>query len=203
MNKKTEKDNKIVLSLHHMLRGVIAVAFTLFLINGNWSNAFMTAIIFGLMITPSILKNKYQIYIPLGFDFSIALFIYLTLFLGSVRKFYERFTWWDGLLHFQSGLLLGVIGFLLVYILNERKTDKLTLGPGFVAIFSFCFSLALANLWEIYEFIGDSLFGFAMQESGLPDTMGDLIVNAVGALIVSTVGYIWMKRSRTLPFTPR
>lgn len=199
---KEEKKNKIMLFLHRFMRVVIIIAFFAFLIEGDWSNAVMTGVIFLIMITPQILKTKYDIYIPFEFDFSVTLFVYLTLFLGSLQGFYLRYSWWDGLLHFQSGILLGFIGFLLVYILNERKTAKLIMSPGFVAFFSFCFSMALAGLWEIYEFAADSWFALNMQESGLPDTMSDIIVNAVGALIVSTIGYLWMRRTNKLPFSP-
>lgn len=198
----TEPNNKLAVYLHHSMRGIIVIAFIGFIINTNWTDAVMTAIIFVLMMVPTILKHKYKIYIPFEFNFAIVLFLFLTLFLGGLRNFYTRFSWWDGLLHFQSGLLLGVIGFLLVYILNEQKSPKLAMSPGFVSFFSFCFSVALAGLWEIYEFLGDSWFGFTMQESGLPDTMGDIIVNAIGALIVSIIGYLWMRRQKKLPFTP-
>jgi hypothetical protein len=39
----------------------------------------------------------------------------------------------------------------------------------------------------------DSLFGINMQKSGLPDTMWDLIVDALGALLVSIVGYFYLR----------
>jgi hypothetical protein len=39
----------------------------------------------------------------------------------------------------------------------------------------------------------DGLFKLNMQKSGLVDTMWDLIVDAAAALIVSLLGYIWMR----------
>jgi len=177
------------------------VALVGFAINGDWLNVVLTALIFLLMLAPSFFKNRYKIYIPFDFDFAIVLFVFLTLFLGSLRNFYEKFPWWDSILHFQSGLLLGVIGFLLVYILNEQKSPKLVMSPGFVAFFAFCFSIALSGLWEIYEFFMDSVFGYSMQRNGLQDTMWDIIVNVVGTLIISILGYFWIKRNKKLPFT--
>jgi uncharacterized membrane protein YjdF len=130
-------------------------------------------------------------------------FIFLTLFLGSLTNFYERFAWWDGMLHFMSGALLGIVGFLLIYILNEQKKTRLALSPFFVAFFSLCFTMAMGVFWEIYEYIMDSRFGYQMQEDGLSDTMSDLIVCAVGALLVSSVAYVWMRYKSKVPFTPR
>ena len=197
-----DSNKKIAVYLGLMIRVAIVVAFIGFLLSGNWSNAILTVIIFLLMMTPTFLKRKYQIYIPFEFDFAITTFIFLTLFLGGLRDFYGRFSWWDDLLHFQSGILLGVTGFLLVYILNERKTARLTMSPGFISFFSFCFSVALAGLWEMYEFFADLWFGYNMQRNGLPDTMSDITVNAIGALIVSIIGYLWVKRMKKLPFKP-
>jgi len=195
-------NNKITAYLGLLMRATIIVAFVGFILSANWPNAILTVVIFLLMMGPTFLKQKYQIYIPFEFDFAITLFIFLTLFLGGLRDFYGRFSWWDDLLHFQSGILLGVIGFLLVYILNEQKSTKLTMSAGFIAFFSFCFSVAAAGLWELYEFFADLWFGYNMQRSGLVDTMGDITINAIGALIVSILGYLWVKRRNRLPFTP-
>jgi uncharacterized membrane protein YjdF len=194
--------NGVAVFVYYAIRVIIVLSLIGFVLNADWLDAILTALILVLILTPSFLKNRYQIYIPFAFDLAAALFIFLAFFLGDLSGLYDRFSWWDGLLHFQSGLLLGLIGFLLVYILNEEKTSKLTMSPSFVAFFSFCFSLALAGLWEILEFGADSWLGTTMQESGLPDTMGDLIVNALGALIVSVLGYLWMRHRKKLPFTP-
>jgi LPXTG-motif cell wall-anchored protein len=119
-----------------------------------------------------------------------------------LHDYYEKFALWDGILHFQSGILLGIVGFVLVYTLNEQSTKKIYLSPGFISFFAVTFSLAASVVWEIYEYLFDILLGYNMQESGLPDTMGDMIVNAIGALIVGLLGYLWMRKRKKLPFTP-
>ena len=59
-----------------------------------------------------------------------------------------------------------------------------SMSPAFVALFTFCFALALDVLWEIYEFTVDALFQTNMQkyaleggealtgQAALQDTMG-------------------------------
>ena len=37
----------------------------------------------------------------------------------------------------------------------------------------------------------------------LEDTMWDLIADSVGAILVSTIGYVWMRYESRIPFTPR
>ena len=84
----------------------------------------------------------------------------------------------------------------------------MSLSPVFVALFAFCFAVSLGVIWEIYEFTADCFFYTNMQkfalESGEPlvgqqalmDTMKDLVVDMAGALFVSVIGFISMKRKK-------
>jgi len=194
--------NKFVYYLYYGMRVLVALAIVAFAINGDWVSVVNASLILGLMLLPRLVKMQYKIYLPLGLEVAIVGFIFLSLFLGSLRNYYERFPLWDGVLHFQSGILLGVVGFVVVYLLNARKTSKFRMSPGFVSFFAVCFSMALSVVWEVYEYAVDSWFGYTMQESGLPDTMGDLIVNCSGAIIVGLLSYFWMKKTENLPFAP-
>ena len=126
--------------------------------------------------------------------------IFSALFLGEIRGYYGRLWWWDIALHTTSGGLLGILGVLLVYVLNENPRIDLHMQPGFVAFFAFCFSVAVGAIWEIFEFAMDELAGANMQKhmfddpSGLTDTMWDLIVDTLGAMVVCVTAYIYMKR---------
>jgi uncharacterized membrane protein YjdF len=66
--------------------------------------------------------------------------------------------------------------------------------PRFVAIFAFVFAVAIGALWEVIEFAMDRLFGTTMQKpilgdpSGLTDTVWNLIVDALGAAVISAFG---------------
>jgi len=196
-------ENRLALYTHFGLRLLVGISIATFILSRNWESAINATFILILMLTPSFLKKKYSIYLPLELDLAIVGFIFLSLYLGSLGDFYEKFPWWDVVLHFQSGLLLGVIGFVMIYVLNERKSERLVMSPGFVSLFAVCFSLALSVLWEIYEYAVDSWFGFNMQETGLPDTMGDFIINGISAVIIALIGYVWMRRRQKIPFTPK
>ena len=118
------------------------------------------------------------------------LFIYASIFLGEVKGYYTRFWWWDTLLHTTFGIALGFVGFMILYVLY--KGNKIKASPILVAFFSFCFALALGALWEVFEFIMDQTLGLTMQKSG-SDTMRDLIVDSIGALISAIAGFIYLK----------
>ena len=51
-------------------------------------------------------------------------------------------------------------------------------------------------MFEIFEFVIDENFGTNLLKSGLDDTMWDLIVDALGSLIVSFAGYRLIKSGK-------
>ena len=176
--------------LHHGMRALMVLAFLFFVLTGNWFNAFNTVLIFLLMMAPSVLKKRYDFYLPFELEVAIVAFIFVSVFIGSLQNYFQKFPLMDAIIHFHSGILLGIVGFVLVYVLNDQKNKKLELSPGFISFFAVTFSIAMGAVWEIFEFFMDTFFAFNLQESGIPDTMGDIIVNAIGAVIVGVLGYL-------------
>ncbi len=183
-----------------ILRLAIAIGILLELSEALWMNATLAAGILLLTFLPTIFASRVQVKIPPEFEVLTVAFIFASLFLGDTLAFYSRFWWWDIALHTTSGVLLGILGLLLVYVLNETPRVDLHMRPGFVAFFAFCFALSVGAVWEMFEFAMDQFLGMNMQTpmlgdpSGLTDTMIDLIVDALGALVVSIAGYLYLKR---------
>jgi len=158
-----------------------------------------------IMFLPSMLEKKWKIDIPGFMHIVFVVFLYAAIYLGEVRSFYYNVPHWDTVLHTFSGAMIGALGFSVVKLLNDSEKVKINLSPVFVAIFAFSFALAIGALWEIYEFSFDKFLGLNMQkfayEDGTPmtgrmalaDTMKDLIVDALGALATSIIGYISLK----------
>ena len=104
--------------------------------------------------------------------------------------------------------MLGALGFILVSWLNDSEQVRVSLSPAFVALFAFCFALSCGALWEIYEYTFDGLLGLNMQKfitasgetlvghAALRDTMKDIIVDAVAALLMAVLGYGQLKLAR-------
>lgn len=168
----------------------------------QWMNSFIALLVLLITLLPVLLRNRLQLKVPTEFQLLFILFMFAALFLGEIRGFYERFWWWDIALHTTSGLMLGIFGFLLVYLLNESERIPLDMKPGFVAFFAFLFAVALGALWEVFEFSMDQLFGLNMQKpmlgdpSGLTDTMWDLIVDTLGASFISLLSYVYMLKRK-------
>lgn len=187
----------------NVLQGILIIGLLGALWEQQWLNALAVAFIIFVTFLPALLGQRFHVHIPSEFQALAVLLVFAALFLGEVHAYYVRFWWWDAVLHTLSGFLLGVLGFLLVYVLNEQEKLDLHMNTGFVALFAFMFAIGMGTLWEIFEFTMDSLFGMNMQKSGLRDTMWDLIVDAAGALVISILGYGWLKNKDTNSFLER
>lgn len=185
-----------------ILQTVMAVELVLLLAQGMWVSGVWLLAIMAITGSTALLRHRLPVRIPAEYELLAILFVFGALFLGEFRSYYERFWWWDIALHATSGLLLGILGFLLVYVLNESKRIDLHMRPGFVALFAFLFAVTVGTFWEIFEFTVDQVLGTTMQKpmlgdpSGLTDTIWDLIVDALGALVISAFAWWHMKRNR-------
>ncbi|MEN8078151.1 hypothetical protein ABFP60_14385 [Clostridioides difficile] len=160
------------------------------------------------MLLPGMLKHKLRIDIPSNMLILYTLFLYSAIYLGEVKSFYYNVPNWDNILHTFSGAMIGALGFSIVTLLNKTEEVPINLSPIFVALFSFCFAVTLGVVWEFYEFTFDGVLGLNMQKfalengtqligrAALVDTMVDLFVDAVGALIMSIIGYISLKYNK-------
>ena len=211
--KETPKPEQVTGAAHHenrvftwvgrILVAIVALEWLFLLLNNRWLALFLVTIIMAVLISPMLFRRKFDVEIPVEFHITAVIFIFASLYLGEIQSFYQRFWWWDIALHASAGLLLGIVGFLLVYLMNASTRVELHLTPGFIAMFAFLYAVTIGTLWEIFEFSMDQFFGLNMQKpmlgdlSGLTDTMWDMIVNAIGASIISMVGWRYLKGKQT------
>tara|TARA_Y100000310_G_scaffold94651_1_gene92406 strand:- start:249 stop:1307 length:1059 start_codon:yes stop_codon:yes gene_type:complete len=142
---------------------------------------------------PQISKALFGANFPAEYEVLILLFIYGVLFLGDVRGVFAGFWWWDVLLNFAAAIALSIVGLTILYVLYKDK--KITANPFIIAFLTFSFSLAMGTVWEVIEFALDTFMNTTLQESAI-DTMQDLVVNMLGALLVSLAGYSFIKDGR-------
>lgn len=176
-----------------LLKLSLLIGAGLMFLEGRYQAVVETLVILCITFLPVLLGNRFQVRIPHEFETLAVVFLYMSLFLGEVQEYYVRYWWWDVVLHTGSGFLLGILGFLLIYVLNEKEDIELELHPNFLALFAFMFAMGIGALWEIFEFAMDRTFGLNMQKSGLVDTMWDLIVDGIGALVIAVLGWGWLK----------
>jgi len=176
-------------------------------------NAFTCLVMFVITLVPSYITSKTRVIVPAVIQTMFVVFTFLAMYFGEILSYYEKYAWWDVMLHSTSGFMLGLMGFLLLYSLNEDRRVFFHMNTFCVMLFAFCFALACGAVWEIFEFAGDFFLGMNMQKSvyvtdvnelaqhvnrfgrymdpGLLDTMKDLIVDSIGALAAVVGGYIY------------
>ncbi|MBQ7654027.1 MAG: hypothetical protein IJS17_03035, partial [Clostridia bacterium] len=88
-------------------------------------------------------------------------------------------------LHFFAGFIASNAMYEFSELINGKSRQT---GPAMKAMFSLTGAVTLLVGWEIYEFSMDRIYGMSLQcsspfsESGLIDTMWDLIFGTAGAL---------------------
>ena len=159
-----------------------------------------------VIFLPSQLEHRFRIDIPDIMEIMYFIFLFCAIYLGEVQNFYFKIPYWDLILHCFSAAMLGALGFVIVNYLNDSEKTNVRLTPFFVALFSFCFALTCGTMWEIYEFTADGILSTNMQKfitadgtvligrEALVDTMEDFIVDTLGALAITIIGYMNLKR---------
>lgn len=143
-----------------------------------------------------IKKSKFTYYCILAFVFS-------SMYVGNILEIYRVIPFYDKVLHLISGILIGFIGFII--FMNFNKDNINNINKGFLLIFTMSFFIALAGIWEIWEFTTDQLFGFNSQNASLIDTMMDIICGTLGGIIslVPVIFYLKNKKSKFIEFMLR
>lgn len=168
------------------LVGLIALAFA------NISMALLSFATLVLSLIPLFMAHFLSVKLPVPFVLATTIFVFSTIFLGEVLNFYERLWWWDVVLHGTSALGIGMVGFLFLFMLFEG--DRFAAPPSAIAFLTFCLAMTVGVIWEVFEFLMDYFFGLNMQKSGLGDTMGDIMINAIGSALAALAGYLLLVR---------
>lgn len=161
-----------------------------------------------VIFLPSHVERRFRIDIPDIMEIMYFIFLFCAIYLGEVRNFYFKIPYWDLILHSFSAAMLGSLGFVLVSFFNDMERINLRLSPFFISLFAFCFAITCGTVWEIYEFLADGVLGTNMQKfitadgtvligrEAVVDTMEDIIVDSVSALVVTALGYVHLRREQ-------
>ena len=164
---------------------------------------FTAIITFALTLIPGILIRLKIMPMPALLHTVYVVFVYLAMFFGEMLRFYDLVVWWDTMLHFASGIIFSLVGYMVHLMMNKDPDVRSKLHPASIVVFTVIFAMACGVVWEIFEFGADCLFGANMQRwqnsiaagdwaamqnatnlsnPGLMDTMKDFIMDTGGAL---------------------
>lgn len=153
---------------------LLCVIFSIILfIRLEWRGAIQSLVFSLITLLYYLVVNKFKVKINL----LTLIFVYILAIgalLGSCFDFYTIFVWFDLFLHFLSGIIFTSLGIDIIIRLfdNESVSNKYSI----CLIFGIMFSLSIALLWELFEYVG-SIVGFDMQE--------DSIINSFNSYLLS------------------
>lgn len=159
---------------------------------------------------PDIMRIRLKVELPIELSAMIVVFCFVSLVLGDGLDFYGRFPWWDSVLHGFSGLILSMVALWLIHVIMAKNDKYIYFNKYFLCLFLVMFSLGMGALWEIMEYLSDSILGTNSQQfmltttgsiitpedeplcghAALHDTMKDLMFDFGGALLVAIYGFI-------------
>jgi uncharacterized membrane protein YjdF len=131
--------------------------------------------------------------LPRLFDLTFIVAMALTGW-GEALRFYDRFTYYDILVHF----LVPLLGAPVVYIAlarldtlpdpSDARGSRRHLAGVFVV--TLALGLAIGAAWEVLEWTSDELLGSELT-GGEGDTIGDLVADTVGAIGGGVLLVVW------------
>lgn len=152
--------------------------------------------VLALFITflPALMKHRYNLHL----DPSLTLWITLAVFLDALGTFglYEAIARWDHLTHAVSSSIIAAAGYVIVRAIDIYNPE-IHIPPRMMFVFILLFILSAGVIWEILEFITDELalmigIDAVLVQYGIHDTMGDMLFNLIGAIIVAFWGTFYL-----------
>lgn len=106
--------------------------------------------------------------------------------LGAGYDLFTIIPFFDDVLHCITGFVFACIGFAVPKLfVGEPQSGRMF---AVCLLFGFFFSLAIAVLWELFEFAGTSLLGFDMQEDTVVDGFGSYLLSGTHSELVRVDG---------------
>ena len=168
------------------LWAIFAIITLWMIAEGRSGEAWIAGSALGLALLPAAIEGLTQVRLPRGFVLACGLYVVLTIVMGELSDMYQRVVWWDVAMHAASGAVLALMG--LVIVLTLLGGARETVGWLLPTLFAWFFAVAIAGLWEVFEFTLDHRFGFSTQNESLRDTMHDMVIGTVAAAVASLGG---------------
>jgi hypothetical protein len=121
--------------------------------------------------------------------FSLSIIIAGLHYYATINSLYWSIGWFDILMHFLGGLLMGLIAIFIFFISEKIDFPRNSRIVIFSVVMGFVLIVGLTwELWELFAGLSDVI-------NDLGDTILDLIMDIIGGVIayLLTVKKIWIK----------
>ena len=171
------------------------------IVRGDYLLALLGPAALLFLLIPLIVRRLFKIRLPEKLFCFLLFFIFIAFELGVALRLYDAISWLDIVAHLFSGGIITLLGLCFYAVLSKKPCALGQSGTVLPVLFAFCFSQALAVLWEVYEFVGYLLTGHDAQHTlttGVFDTMEDLICCILGSVLTALLYILSVRRKRAL-----
>ena len=158
---------------------------------GSWAFGGIIALI--LCMIPTFINWKWKATVPVAIDILVTLALLIHVG-GEVTAAYFILPHYDTVAHFTSSLLIACIAFVAIYSL-DRYWDGLSMDIYVMAFFVVIMAMALGVAWEFTEWASD-IYGGSWAQRGNQDTMGDLLIDTLGGVVMAIIGVVLVKSGK-------
>ncbi|MFH1781696.1 MAG: hypothetical protein ABH835_03740, partial [Patescibacteria group bacterium] len=187
MPKKKTKQNKIARYIVYLLiLGLLVFEFLNFIgilnyqASFTWTGLIVTIVMIfvGLQIIMYYTEHNFHVSLSNQTMIVVLIGIYLDA-AADMFQLYDRFEWFDQVVHFNAGILLCLV--LYWFISRLEKTKQIRLGPCLKSSFIFAATLTLGVTYEIEEYLEDFFTHSNRLGTGM-DTANDMFMAAAGCI---------------------
>ena len=158
---------------------------------GTWVFGGIIALL--LCMVPTLVNWKWKDTVPMAIDILVTLALLIHIG-GEVSAAYFILPHYDTVAHFTSSLLIACIAFVAIYSL-DRYWGGLSMDIYVMAFFVVIMAMALGVAWEFTEWASD-LYTGSWAQRGNQDTMGDLLIDTLGGILMALIGVLLVKRGK-------
>ena len=214
---RLQKKSKLTLIVYAVIRLIVVGVLVRSAFNGQIESVYTCLLTLVLLLLPSILERKLGVRLPAGLEITVVVFIFAAEILGEIACFYVTVPFWDVLnrhkkVSFElSPLFLALVAFCFsmtigaLWEIFEFSVDNLfhkdmqkdtviqqitsvALDPTNRNI-----PITISNIQDVVV-NGESLGLGGYLDIGLNDTMKDLLVNFIGAVVFSVIGFFYVRK---------
>jgi hypothetical protein len=181
------------LVISYMLKALMVLLILMAARREMWSWAFGGIIALLLCMIPTIVNWKWKDTVPVAIDILVTLALVIHIG-GEVTCAYFILPHYDTIAHFTSSILIACIAFVAIYAL-DRYWSGLSMDIYVMAFFVVIMAMAMGVCWEFSEWASD-IFGGNWAQRGNQDTMGDLLIDTLGGIVMAIIGVLLVKRGK-------
>ena len=201
------------LAIYLILRFLVIVCMVLQLLKGNINNALLCLLSLILLFAPLFIQNKFAITLPSGLEITIYFFIFAAEILGEINNFYgiiknvNLSPFYLCLVAFCFSMTIGVLWEFFEYSSDKffdldmqkdtvvKKISSVTLNPSGKNKAIVVSSIGKTVIYDENGYILETIDG-GYLDIGLNDTMKDLLVNFIGAVVFCSFAYLALKQNK-------